>query len=331
MFAEYMFSVLHLGADRISQQISALRHEIIRRNGDLSAFNTPHLAALRRGLFNQPLKVGFVSSRRVPSTLEMILYVFDTNTHTSATWEQSAIATAIVLGFCCLLRPSEYLSHTGSDCHVLTADEVSFECQFPGMEPMFIPATELTAMRVTWEMVSMVRILFTSAKNIKTRWGRSIWFSVPTGEILLNLPKILFEWALISVPTPGDKFLSWPIPGTILGHRQTLRYPVLHNVAKDAAVHFGFSPQNFGCYSIRVGGATLLRAVGEPDSDILRMGRWKSLPACLGYQENSTSSHDRLLKVLLTQGAYSNRDLSIQYPRPRCVATGDEPRDHPEK
>jgi hypothetical protein len=54
--------------------------------------------------------------------------------------------------------------------------------------------------------------------------------------------------------------------------RHTLQYPVMQQAVKDAAVHFGFSPQNFGCQSVRSGGATILRAVSAADSDILRMG-----------------------------------------------------------
>jgi hypothetical protein len=110
--------------------------------------------------------------------------------------------------------------------------------------------------------------------------------------------------------------------------RDSLRYAIIQQVVKDAAVFFGFSPKNFGCQSLRSGGATLLRAVGASDSEIMMMGRWKSMTACLGYQEQSTNTHDRLLKVLLTEGAYSNRDLSLQFPKPICTITGThlEPR-----
>jgi hypothetical protein len=47
------------------------------------------------------------------------------------------------------------------------------------------------------------------------------------------------------------------------------------------------------------------------------MGRWKSLPACLGYQETSTRAHDRMQALLMTPGLYTNRDLHLQYTLPR--------------
>jgi hypothetical protein len=115
------------------------------------------------------------------------------------------------------------------------------------------------------------------------------------------------------LPQPDTIFLSWPIPNSTRKCRDSLRYEIMQQIVKDAAVYFGFSPKKFGCQSLRSGGATLLRAVRASDSEIMMMGRWKSMPACLGYQEQSTNTHDRLLKVLLTEGAYSNRSVySIQ-------------------
>jgi hypothetical protein len=93
-------------------------------------------------------------------------------------------------------------------------------------------------------------------------------------------------------------------------------YADFTKVVKYAATLFGFAPDLFGGQSIRVGGATLLRAAGATDGEICLMGRWKSLPACLGYQEVSTATHDRMLNMLLTTGAYTNRDIRLQYRLP---------------
>jgi hypothetical protein len=80
---------------------------------------------------------------------------------------------------------------------------------------------------------------------------------------------------------------------------------------KIIAEEFGFSPKRFGCHGVQVGGASLLRAAGASDSLILLIGRWVSLPACLGYQEASTATHDKLLQVLLTRGLYTAHVMCV--------------------
>jgi hypothetical protein len=98
----------------------------------------------------------------------------------------------------------------------------------------------------------------------------------------------------------------------------------MQKTIKEMAVAFGFSPERFGCHGLRIGGACLLRAAGAKDSFILLMGRWKSLPACLNYQEASTADYDRMLSLLCTMGLYTSRDLRIRYPRPRHEPIGEQ-------
>jgi hypothetical protein len=116
----------------------------------------------------------------------------------------------------------------------------------------------------------------------------------------------------------------------VLGFRDALSYAHMTREIKQMAEEFGFAPKRFGCHGIRVGGASLLRAAGAPDSLIMLIGRWKSLPACLGYQEASTATHDMLLSVLLTRGLYTARDVRIRYPQPRCETWGPQYPTNPE-
>jgi hypothetical protein len=95
-------------------------------------------------------------------------------------------------------------------------------------------------------------------------------------------------------------------------------------VIKLIAEAFGFALKRFSCHSASVGGATLLRAAGAPDTLIHLVGRWMSLPACFGYQEASTPTHDRLLRTLLTAGLYTARDVRIWYPQPLCEVWGSQ-------
>jgi hypothetical protein len=68
-----------------------------------------------------------------------------------------------------------------------------------------------------------------------------------------------------------------------------------------------------------VRGATHLRAAGADDGFICLMGRWRSLPACLSYQEVSTAAHDRMGALLMTPGVYTTRDLRLQYVLPQLT------------
>ena len=74
---------------------------------------------------------------------------------------------------------------------------------------------------------------------------------------------------------------------------------------------FHLRPAGFSSHSFRIGGATHLRAAGVDDGTIMRMGRWKSLPACLGYQAASTHANDRVLGLLSSPGNFTTRDVHL--------------------
>ncbi|KAJ1392066.1 hypothetical protein B484DRAFT_340725 [Ochromonadaceae sp. CCMP2298] len=130
----------------------------------------------------------------------------------------------------------------------------------------------------------------------------------------------MFDWSHQSSPVATAPIFSWPTP-TSATQREHLWYREFHHDIRDAAAHFGFDQTQFGCHGIRVGGATLLRAAGADDGYICLMGRWRSLPACLAYQETSTNAHDQMASLLLTPGIYTVRDLRLQYVLPRVTST----------
>ncbi len=80
---------------------------------------------------------------------------------------------------------------------------------------------------------------------------------------------------------------------------------------KETAIRFGFDPTHFAGYSPRVGGASLLRAAGASDGFLKLMGRSKTLPACLGYQETSTKACDLMLALLDKPDLYTERDIRL--------------------
>jgi hypothetical protein len=108
-------------AERVSVLVSALSFEFLMQGGDVAAFSSPQQAAVRKGMKNQPIPADWESNQRLPMPVDMILAIRDKNILPEASWEQRATAVGIILAFCCLLRPSEYLTKTKSDNHVMLA------------------------------------------------------------------------------------------------------------------------------------------------------------------------------------------------------------------
>jgi hypothetical protein len=311
MFAYFMLHMLALSAPRVLVLLCALRYQFHIRQGPTEAWDTPHSVALRKGLGNQPT-TAVPSSRRCPVTLEMVTMVYD---HYSLTPSKAAqaCASAAILGFCCLLRPSEYLWGTRTDTHVLTAGQFEFEISSTDGSPaFFVPLSDVSP--YPWERVTLLRITMASAKNIKRRTGSKLWFSADTHR--LHVVRVMYDWAITASTSAGAPIFSWEEGGS---RRQYLWYRDFHGIIKHTAQRCGFDPSHFGCHGLRVGGATLLRAAGADDGFICLMGRWKSLPACLSYQEVSTEAHDRMSRMLLSPGYYTARDLRLQYSLPKVT------------
>jgi hypothetical protein len=56
---------------------------------------------------------------------------------------------------------------------------------------------------------------------------------------------------------------------------------------------------------------TIARAAKLSDTNIMRMGRWKSLPASILYQEQSTASNDHILAVINNPTLFTSEDIQL--------------------
>jgi hypothetical protein len=130
MFAWYLFTLRNLTADNVKKHLTALKYHFLQRRCNVAVFNWAELTALRSGLTRQPVIGEEVSSRRLPFTMEMVRDVFGMY-HTDPRLSNRAYAVAVVLSFCCLLRPSEYLAGTATTTHVLKASALEFEMTLP--------------------------------------------------------------------------------------------------------------------------------------------------------------------------------------------------------
>ena len=77
-----------------------------------------------------------------------------------------------------------------------------------------------------------------------------------------------------------------------------LMYNDIQVAVKLSADHVGFDSKSFNTHSIRMSAPTIARAAKVSVPDIMKMGRWKSLPAPILYQEQSTVLNDHLLAVV---------------------------------
>ncbi|KAJ1424700.1 hypothetical protein B484DRAFT_331097, partial [Ochromonadaceae sp. CCMP2298] len=84
---------------------------------------------------------------------------------------------------------------------------------------------------------------------------------------------------------------------------------------KRGALAFGFSTDNYGCHSLRIGGACALRAAGASEIMIQLYGRWQSEPSCLGYKAASSDEFDAVLGMLSNIGAYTSQDIRLNNAR----------------
>jgi hypothetical protein len=330
MFCAWMVTVLTLSAARTLVMLSALKYHLNKRNRDVTQFDSAHMQAVRRGLRNQPPNpsASGTSNRRVPVTLEIVLHIHQLYMRRPTVLANLAHATAVILAFSCLFCPLEYLWGTRTNTHVLKAGQFEFEC-YPlnGIgETTLITMANMRG--VSWERVVQMRISITSAKNISRRTGAKMWFSaIDTSN--LHLVRAMFDWAQTAQLDDDQPVFSWLPPSHCPWHLPTpadrrvyLVYKDMTASIKKAARFFGFDDKQFGCHGLRVGGATLLRAAGADDGYICLIGRWRSLPACLSYQEVTTRAHDQIAALLFTPGIYTSRDLRLQYSLPRFSSDG---------
>ncbi len=88
-------------------------------------------------------------------------------------------------------------------------------------------------------------------------------------------------------------------------------YKDVQNAVKLSADHFGFDSESFNMHSIRMSAPTIARAANVSVPNIMKMGRWKSLPAPILYQEQSTVLNDHLLSVVNNPTLFTAEDIQL--------------------
>ena len=117
------------------------------------------------------------------------------------------------------------------------------------------------------------------AKNLQEPSARKIFLPVLPGHVLD--PVVLFEAMLIHSPT-----LSPTQPLFTLSDGTPLPASHLHDFLKDCVSEMGYSPAAYGLHSLRIGAASLSRALGCSTDEIQRHGLWKSNSVQLYLRDN---------------------------------------------
>ena len=111
-------------------------------------------------------------------------------------------------------------------------------------------------------------------------------------------------------------FLYDPASQLILSFRRSgelhcLVYSDFNKAVKQAAPAFGLDEAWFDAQSIRMSAPTVARAARLLVPDCMRMGRWKSIPAALLYQEQSTTLNNTILSIVSNPTLFTYEDILL--------------------
>lgn len=340
-FIHYAATTLRLAPSTVTQTMSAIKHFFRLHCSDTAPFANPALAACKTAVRleaardpNRP-----PSRRKLPFSHEMTMEAY--NFHCAeGTLRGLMLATAIMLAFTCLFRASEYIArvrrvvaailpHLTSPpqetlwhgptstapppCHALRAADVQFWIR-GATGSITINAAQVAG--VAWASVILVKITLQSNKTDKFRAGRLLYYSARRSLRGVDIALVLFTWAQAAALNPQDLLFS--LPGSAR-RRVPLTYDAMRTTLTNCVSRFALPLSQFSTHSLRIGGACALRASGASDSMIMFMGRWKTLPAALGYLEVSLSEFDHAMELVSQPGVLSTDEIRLIFNRAAMV------------
>jgi hypothetical protein len=243
---------------------------------------------------------------RVPCTSAMVNYIIDINTTTNATMTNLMLATGVSLAYHLCLRSSEYVTRTIvpiDDSHQFKTSEVEFMLNDGSFK--LLASNKL---HCPYSAIKLVKFSMLHAKNIRRDYGVPIWFSATnTNNQSVPFVKLLYRWATTSRRNDSDPFLSFRSNSTL----HCLLYKNIQSALKASAQHFHMDEAWFSTHSLRMSVPTIARAAREPTSTILHIGRWKSVPSSLKYQEQSTAVNDHIISIANNPNYFTTEDILL--------------------
>ena len=290
-----------------SNYLSGVRFMLFNSNVDITFIDRSNaIKATRAGMLLMHRAESKESeTNRHPLTCEMILFAKDTMFNARNVFTSRAIGIALLIGFCCLARASEYLRTKGK--HFFRSEDVIFTLNplAEGDAPRYITSSE--AYMHNNDQVTGVVFTLQDAKNDPDGRGYTIPFDRNSSpDAAFDFVGECFDFACFARPKRGAPFIS-------SSTGEELSYDRLLDAIKSIAEHFGLDPSRYGTHSSRIGGASALSAAGIEDSVIKLMGRWKSI-AFLKYIRLATSIYSRALDALTNSSVFTVNHMR------RCVS-----------
>jgi hypothetical protein len=146
------------------------------------------------------------------------------------------------------------------------------------------------------------------AKNIRNDFGVPMWFST-TDASGQSAPfvRLVYLWARHSKRLGSDPFMSFRANGQLM----CLLYKDIQFAVKQAATVFGLDASWFDTHSIRMSAPTIARAARVSTTNIMSMRRWRSLPASLLYQAQSTQLNNSIISIVNNPTLFTSEDILL--------------------
>lgn len=221
------------------------------------------------------------------------------------TLQGDALAIGLVLGLVCLLRCSEYTVGGTTTNHSIKSSGVEFWMSTQERYVASWQVRQLSSAETTG--ITEVRVTIPSSKTDQRGGGYQINFNGDSGNPKMAVLQELLDWSRAAYSQAGDHFTSFrPQEGT--GKVQILTRARVAGCIKRGAARHGLNPQYFSTHSVRITGATRLRAAGVGDQTIMRMGRWVSVASCCAYQRESEEERTKVTAILAKGEGYDLSD-----------------------
>lgn len=311
-------SYLHLdkgyNGQGIASHLSGVRSAFIDEGEESEWFLDLRISRVKAGCLKRDALEGRVSESKLPIPTAVFEAMIATARQEGKT-KARGLEIGLTLAMVCLLRCSEFTS--GAAKHTIRAENVEFWLG-KSQRYCFSSRVHLLTIAEKREIVE-VRITIPSSKTDRLGAGYRITFDASSGMPEIPLLKELLQWSFLSKSTDKDHFTSYREVGG--GIVKLTRGRVTRSI-KSAAKGYDLDPIFFSTHSIRITGATRLRAAGATDQTIMRMGRWSSITACGLYQRENATERARVTSILVKGDGFGLADFRRTL---RSKLASDEP------
>ena len=262
----------------VSSYLSAVKKYLENEGVDTKFFkNSQYIRNTKQGLtlaYRVETNKTSLDAARLPITADMIILYYKITAPRQPTLQQRALFVAQLTGFTMVARVSEYL-YTSKSEHWLTTDRVQFEMP----DGTTIPAHHAHKHASTTPIA--VHIHIRTRKNDQKGRGHTLHFHRANQTDKYCYVSEMWAHATCARPIAKGPFFAIP------SENWTLKAPQLSLHLKNMATHFGIDSSRVSTHSLRIGGASTLAAAGLTDSEIMRIGAWRSATFLTYIRENN--------------------------------------------